>query len=788
MIKYLIVFVFTTASLLSWSQTCELEGRVLDDHGHLLPGATIQNITNNSAVSTNELGRYKISVSCEKSVSVKVSFIGFTSVDTLIVVENGNYKMDVILPSKEEHLHEFIISEHKHSDHISVGNEEVSATYIKENDKGTLMKTLEQIPGVNAINVGVGISKPVLRGMSANRVVVTGRGVKQEGQQWGGDHGLEMDQFDVEHVEIIKGPSTLKYGSGSAAGVINVLSPSIAAQDSIEGTITGVYKSNNNHIGASGGLKWHKKDWFGQARFTYQEFGDYRVPADSFTYNSYQLPIENQRLKNTAGQEMNYSADLGIIKSWGTSIISASSYNLKAGIFPGAVGIPRSFSLASDGDSRNIDLPSQEVNHHKIMSKSKIYKNDNKTKMELTAAWQQNIRDESSEAHSHGSSVNTSNQALLLDLQTISFDFLVEHRQKARLKHETGLNFQYRNNRVGGFEFLIPAYNSIDLGAFYVANFQLTDQIEVNGGVRLGYFELSAPESIVYGSADSTSNGSVVRTPEIDKNIFNWTAAIGLQYQWTKAHLVKVNLNKSYRNPSIAELGSNGIHHGTFRHEVGDPNLNQEQGVHADLGWEFSQRKTKLKLTVFGSYYQNFIYLKPTAEFSVLPEGGQVFRYTQNNAVYTGGELKLEQDILKNWIVGLGIDYVWNKNLDTRLPLPFTPPGRLLAEVKYQWKRKKKIKLVEPVIGYRYTLAQTRVDRNELETPAFHLFQLGLNVHALLGNRELQFRCMIQNVFNTNYMNHLSRYRYLNIPEQGRNVVVGLDIPLGICLKKKNNI
>ena len=80
--------------------------------------------------------------------------------------------------------------------------------------------------------------------------------------------GLEIDQFDVERVEIIKGPGSLQYGSDGLGGVINIMPDKLLPKNSFKGSVLGVYKTNNDHWGSSANLGFNIEDWFLTARYS----------------------------------------------------------------------------------------------------------------------------------------------------------------------------------------------------------------------------------------------------------------------------------------------------------------------------------------------------------------------------------------------------------------------------------------------------------------------------------------------------------------------------------------
>jgi iron complex outermembrane receptor protein len=233
--------------------------------------------------------------------------------------------------------------------------------------------------------------------------------------------------------------------------------------------------------------------------------------------------------------------------------------------------------------------------------------------------------------------------------------------------------------------------------------------------------------------------------------------------------------------PTPAELSSNGVHHGTFRHERGDPNLDSERGIQGDLNLTYQKKEMYFLFTPFIGYYDKYIYLAPEPEFSDLPAGGQLYQYTQHDALFTGFEFDFEYEILPDLTAKITSEYVWNLNLETQLPLPFTPPFSIMGELEYG-KRTNSSTITYYFVGagYHYFADQNRVDRNELPTAGYSLVDLSGGFDFKIGNQIAHFRISVNNLFDKAYMNHLSRYRLLNLPEQGRNIIISLKMPFEI--------
>ena len=151
------------------------------------------------------------------------------------------------------------------------------------------------------MDIGSGFSKPMIRGMGFNRISVVENGIKQEGQQWGADHGLELDAFNAGQVSIRKGPASLLYGSDAMGGAIELVPLPLPAGNRLFGEASLLGKSVNGTLGGSLMLGVKKDAWYTWARYSEQHFGDYRIPTDTIVYLTQRMPVYHRRLKNTAG-------------------------------------------------------------------------------------------------------------------------------------------------------------------------------------------------------------------------------------------------------------------------------------------------------------------------------------------------------------------------------------------------------------------------------------------------------------------------------------------------------
>jgi len=761
--------------LLVFSLKASAQSEVLQ--GYIIDGSTNKPLSEvritvhetESSTSTDSLGRFKLAL---QSGHYHLHFekAGYIAKDLDLDFPNQKRVSMSLFPSNIE-LEELLIedqyfnlpSRNYSQELISVSTEE--SEQVAQIDLGSM---LEKQAGLNALNTGVGISKPIIRGFTGNRVAVIDQGIKQEGQQWGMDHGLEIDPFQVQRLELVKGPAALQYGSDAIAGAVRVL-PEALPKDKWSGQIQSNYHSNNQAFGLSGAAAYREGPLAIGLRASRRQYQDFRVPAEQFVYNGFVLPITDNTLKNTAGELQSAQAYL----AWNTDDYRAryrfSVYDQQQGMYPGATGIPRAFDVGDIGSRGDIDFPRQSIKHYKLYTIQNI--KIAKHWLETEIGYQFNDREERSLPHAHGFNDIDSNATLALGLKLHSAQLNSRYRF-----HWQGMDLvlgtaqQYKRNLSRGFEYLIPNYASYQSGLFLLANGELYDHLYWDGGLRWEYKHQSSPEMRLpwWENPDSLA----LRSARVNRSFSNIAAAIGLVYLPSEHWQMKWHLARSFRAPNVAELSSNGVHHGTFRHEQGNPNLNPEIAWQVDLGLEFRQKDFMIRLSPFYYYFQNFIFLRPTARFSNLPEAGQLYQYQQAPAIQAGGELYADWHPWSNLHLSNASEVLVNQNLNTQLPLPFSPPWSNLLSVNWEDKN------WDAGLSWRYTAAQNRVDRNEAKTPAYHLLNLEGSYKFSWQKTDFSFHLVLKNVLNESYLRHLSRYRILNLPEQGRNLVLGFSVAL----------
>ena len=649
---------------------------------------------------------------------------------------------------------------------------QISREFLQQNFAGSLMQTLEGIPGVKAMAIGSGQSKPTIRGLGFNRLAVAEDGIKHEGQQWGDDHGLEIDQFAIDRAEVIKGPGALLYGSDAIGGVLSLYTNHVPTER-FSGSVQLFGRSNNEQLGLSAKIGGRLGCWFYRANATLIDYADYKVPTDSIQYYSYWIKLKDQRLRNTAGCERDGSVMLGYAGyNFHTDVRVSDSY-AKSGFFANAHGLEvRLSDIDYDHSRRDIDLPYQWVNHLKVLSHT-TWRND-VTSFELNLAYQNNLREERSEPVSHGYMPQPDNS---LERRFDKSTYTAGMQLRRTLgNHELrgGLSGEYQHNRRGGWGFIIPDFETLSLGGFVMDRYTISENLILNAGLRYDYAmtHIHSYQDWYKTPVDGDSV-YIERSSNMRRHFSSLTWSAGVNYS-SGLWVMKLNVGKSFRVPIPKELGANGINYHIFRYERGNPDLDPEESYQVDVSISWGNDDWEVQVDPYLNYFPNYIYLNPTSQYV---EGLQLYNYTQAKVLRYGLEAQVKWLFAEHWQAHAEGEYLYARQESGEkkgYTLPFSTPWSIDTGVKYNFEHKGKgfVGLSAHIVG-----AQNEIVPPEKPTDGYWTLNLSAGKDFLLGGTTLHVALHADNLLDRRYYDHTSYYRLIDVPEPGRNfsLMVGLE-------------
>lgn len=760
-----LVILFTLFSNLTYATLLkDIKGKVVDaTNNQTLPGASIYVPDLKVTSVTDNNGEFTLrNLPNKGSYLVEVHYIGYKT-STLIVnfsdTESLQFKLEpTAIETKEIVITGNIISS------ISKRNSASTAVLNKSQllqPSTNLIDALSKIPGISQITTGPAISKPVIRGLGYNRIVTLDDGIKQQGQQWGDEHGIEIDQFKSDRVEVLKGAASLMYGSDALGGVINLLEPSTAADGTLNGELISNYSTNNGLTANSLMLNGNENGFVWRARGTYKNAYSFKTPTGYYP--------------NSGFNETDLSAMVGLNKSWGYSHLNFSSFRNNIGFYEPNIDKNGAF-LNEDGDpftnkdykNRILDFPKQDIRHYKIALNNKFVVGNGSLKADF--GYQQNQRRE----------LDGPDPSLFFDLKTYTADLKYYLHERKGWQPVFGLSADNANSTNKGLEYLVPDYETFGFGAFAYLKKNWTNNT-LSFGARYDFKKNTGKQLFEDGEERFTA---------FQNKFSNLSTAVGFTHQFNDSWNFKTNAGSAFRAPNPAELGSNGVHEGTFRYEIGNPNLKPERSYQVDAALEYEDKIVSASVSIYNNYMVNYIYASNNgATKNVDGTDYLLFDYGQVNANLYGAEASLTLHPVSFIHFENTFGYVHAQNTTLNKALAFTPAATLKNELRFE----PKIKGTNDTylsVGINSAFKQQRIDPEfETATNGYTLLNAGMGATINFGKQPIKISVSGSNLLNQKYYDALSRFkpgRYdqenpnLGIYNVGRNITFGLFIPFTI--------
>ena len=654
----------------------------------------------------------------------------------------------------------------------------VTPQILKATAATNIIDAISHQPGVSELTTGGSISKPIIRGLGYNRVVVMSEGVRQEGQQWGDEHGVEVDGSSVYSVEILKGPASLMYGSDAMAGVVILHAQPTLPEGEIHANVSTEYQTNNGLFNYNLSIAGNQKGFVWDAHYS-----DKMAHAYKNKYDGY---VPGSQFRERAGRLM-----LGTNQSWGHSRLIWTAYHLTPSIVEGERD-PETGELECNSDdvkTYSKALPFQQVKHYKLVWDNSL--NLSSGYLKAIIGYQQNRRQEFEES--------ADEYGIFLKLHTLTYDLRYVTNENNGWKFSTGIGGMYQKSVNEGEEYLIPDSRLFDFGIYATATKTLGEKWTLNGGVRYDHRRLHGYELIEDGD---------LRFTDFIRRFNGLTGSVGAVCNINEHFNLRLNLARGFRTPNISELASNGVHEGSLRYEIGNQNLKAEYSLQADLGLDFNSNYVSAQLALFANRIDNYIFTHRVLE--VIDPDYLTYAYTQGDARLLGFEAGIDFHPIHSIHFSNTFSYVNAQQLhasdDTKY-LPFTPAPHWTSELKWELfhhshntvnhhhtsdaAHRSPLNNLYFAVGLDCYMKQSNIysaDDTETETPGYALlsFSAGTDIQVK-GKKIAELYITADNLLDKAYQNHLSRLKYTDINvvtgrqgvfNMGRNITFKLVIPI----------
>ncbi|WP_308992592.1 TonB-dependent receptor [Mariniflexile litorale] len=685
--------------------------------------------------STNENGYFSLENLPSGKHKILVSILGYETKSISVTIPNTTDIEISLTPSAIE-MEAIIVSTpfHKLQSENVMKVEHETVKNLKTSGAVSLSDGITNIAGVESITTGLGIGKPVIRGLSSNRVLVYAQGVRMENQQFGDEHGLGLSDSGIESVEVIKGPASLLYGSDALGGVLYLNPEKFAESNTSHADFNGNYFSNTQGFNTNVGYKSSDDHFKFLFRGSLTEHADYKT-------NTY-------RVTNTRFKEQDFKAGTGYQNN---SFKTEFRYNLNNA----KLGIPE--SIGEQSTLKTPLLPYQNITNHVLSSKSTVFLNNSRLDINLgyiyndRKEFEEHHHEEDEDEHEEDHEEEILEAALHMKLKTANYDVKYNLPKLGKFETIVGVQGMHQVNTNYGEEQLIPNATTNDVGVLATSHIHF-EKYDVQLGARF-------------------DNRNIRVDSGLQKDFNSFNGAFGIKTNLFKKVTARVNLATGFRAPNLSELTSDGSHEGTNRYEIGNSNLKSEQNFQTDIALEFKNEHVEFFINGFYNKINNYIFLSPNGE---IIDEDPVYTYLQNDANLYGGEIGLHiHPHPLDWLhIESSFETVTGKQTNDSY-LPLIPANSLTNILRIEFE-KPWLKKGYSFVKLTTTFNQNNISAFETNTVGYSLLSAGVGGSFPLFKNEATVTLSGTNLTNKTYINHLSRLKPDNIFNMGTNINIGL--------------
>lgn len=742
--KYKLLALLLFCPFLSFAQFI-LKGSVSAEGDKKLANARIYMEDLNRVFITDSAGFFTIQNLSPGVFTISFSHLGYNP-EILKVNVSGNAEVNVVLKTARVEIKEVVVSETRQSlkDETTLNIDILTREQIENKGNVSVTDAIATIPGAAVISTGPGVGRPIIRGLSGNRVLTLLNGSRLENQQWDPEHALGISQFGFDHVEIIKGPASFLYGPEAMGGVLNFVEEKPAAENTVEGDLFVGQHSNTVGTLASAGLRGARE------KFYYNFRGGFNNHSDYYNGGKYER-VANSRFREGVGK--------AVIGYNSGKYSTQFTYQFNMGYY----GIVEPFEAPNaeeEDHPMEFETPYHVNQHHTAVWKNTFLLGNNKLKTLMSLQ-----HDDRKELEPN----DTEEKPFIgLRLNTGYYDIKWEGSGNSMFSYVIGTQGSLLTNWNKGYTWIIPDYNQNDIGVYSTSKLSF-QRVVIDAAIRYDKRTIRTEKRFA----------QKFFIP-LDKTYENLSGSIGTRIHTGKENSIKLNATSGFRAPNAAELTSNGFRVETQRYEFGNIKFRKEQNLQLDLSDNFESENFALEASVFYNYINNYIFFSPTG---VMINKYPAFAYKQDNATLKGAELALniQPSSWKAFKLSTALSYVEGKTDSTQLPL--MPPLRWRNEITFNFQQWKSISKPYVSVSGLAVFKQDKIASYEYQTPGYFVLNLYLGGEYIFKGYPCQITLGANNLLNKAYIDHLSRLRPYSVYSMGTDVFLNVKVPF--LIKRK---
>jgi len=725
----------------------QISGTIKDiDNGKIINGVHVFVPELQKGTITDVNGEFILKNLPESNIIIQFSHIGYKTISKNYYPGEDTLKgIKIFMEPTVIHSDAVVVSagsySTQHENAIKI--ETIKSKDFEKMNASVLTAKIAEVPGVDMISKGNAVVKPVIRGLSNSNILVLNNGVKLENFQFSENHPFLLDEFGVDRVEVIKGPASLLYGSDAIGGIVNVIGEKPASIRSLEAEVGQQYHSNSNGYHSNIGIKQTFDDFFWGVR------GGIKTHQDYESGNEEMIP--NSRFNNKG-----LHAFTGINKSFGSFRLYYDYTQMHLGMT-----VPGVDTLISAGERRN-NFWYQSLDNHLVSLKNKLFIRD--WKMEANFSFQQNGRKLiTKEKTAVDMLMSTYSSNLNLENSISQFTNLIFGFQGSLKKNK---NFDAPNR-------VLPDHEVNEAAVFGLLQHNFSSELKTQGGVRFDYRHIYVPEQEKSGHDHSGTGDHEDHLESFKRDYQNISFSLGSTYRISQEFLLRSNIASAYRTPNVAELTQEGVH--GARYESGNKELKSQRNYEGDLSFHYHCCHMMFDVAGFYNSINNYIYLAYTSQLS--DEDLPVYRYEQTNAELFGGEISFEAKPV-DWF-NFFTNFSLNRgNRKDGTNLPFIPHDKLKSGIALDFTTEGVLKNTSLNLSTTYAFKQKNPSLFETKTQDYFLIDIRASSELELLKQTIVLNATVQNLFDVNYIDHLSTLKPLGYHNMGRNLVFSLKIPI----------